>query len=199
MLQWDELSITPDGKYLVIDVQVQDSAFYNNIYIESIYMNAYSKSEDFNDGLENAHTIHIWRDYTTPESTYTDKYKEVGEQGQTYRHLRKCVDIDLIKDNLLFITATNNNAFAPDTPCSCKKTMLLGIVYNKQILYKNSISALQTLNGCTPSKELIDHILNIKAFELSLGTGDYKSAIGYWNNIFKNNKVVSHTKCHCHD
>ena len=48
MLQWDELRITPDGRYLIIDVEVQNLAFYDNIYIESLYFVTYKNPDDFN-------------------------------------------------------------------------------------------------------------------------------------------------------
>ena len=200
MLQWNELRITPDGKKLIVDVQVQEMSYYDNIYIETLALSAYSKPEDYDPTkLRGGTTLYLWRDFDAqvgPE----EEYMEIGEQGQHYRHLRKCIDIDSISDNLFFITATNNDDFAEDTPCSCKETSILGIVYNKQLLYRNSINALKTMNNCTPSKELIDYILNVKVFEMAINVGDYRTAITYWNNTFKKNihSVTSNCGCYGH-
>ena len=46
MLQWNELRITPDGRYLIIDVEVQNLNFYDNIYIESLYFVTYKNPSD---------------------------------------------------------------------------------------------------------------------------------------------------------
>ena len=43
MLQWNELRITEDSKHLVIDVQVQNLDYYENVHLQSLYMNVYKK------------------------------------------------------------------------------------------------------------------------------------------------------------
>ena len=47
MLQWDELRITPDGKFLIVDVEVQNLDYFKDVYLESLQMNVYSKADDF--------------------------------------------------------------------------------------------------------------------------------------------------------
>ena len=43
MLQWNELRSTPDGRYLIIDVEVQNLNFYDNIYkiAQILYLGIY--------------------------------------------------------------------------------------------------------------------------------------------------------------
>lgn len=180
MLQWNELRITPDGKLLIVDVEVQHLDYYKNVGIESIYINAYKTIEDFKEAIPDDSSILVW---TTEDASVT--------------HIRKYIDIDTISDKLLFVYAVANGTPTEDTPCGAKDKLLVGVVYNKAILYHNSITTISTLNDCTPSKDLIDYILNVKAFELSLEVGDYKSAISYWNKTF-GKQVITKTKCGCH-
>ena len=196
MLQWNELRITPDGRYLIIDVEVQNLNFYDNIYIESLYFVTYKNPSDYDPISDKGTKIFLWRDYDTvplPEEHYAD----VGEEDQHYKRLRKFIDLEGIDNNLFFVHAIANGEAAEDTPCGTKEHELLGVTYNKGLLYKNSIKALSTIDNCTPSKKLIDYILNIKAFNLSLEVGDYQEAIEYWNGLFKS-QVKNKTNCGCH-
>lgn len=196
MLQWNELRITPDGKYLIIDVAVQNLSYYKNITIESLYFVTYKNPSDCDPINDKGTKIYLWRDYDVVPLP-GEHYQEVGEAGRHYIRLRKFVDLEAIGDNLFFVHAIVNGEASEDTPCGAKEHELLGVVYNKALLYKNSIEALSTMDGCTPSKELLDYLLNTKAFELSLEVGDYQGAIEYWNGLFKK-QIVNKTKCGCH-
>lgn len=189
MLQWNELRITPDGKYLIVDVEVQNLDYYENIHINTLTLQVYSKTGK-------SHTLYIWRDYSVPQIQGED-YREVGQNGVTYKHLRKVIDIDTIGDCLFFVTATNNDDFADDTPCGVKDTVLHGSVYNKYLLYSQSIKALKTMNNCTPSKSLINYILQFKMFELALELGDTELAVTYWNNCTKGKLSNTSNTCGC--
>ena len=191
MLQWNELRITPDGRYLIIDVEVQHLDYYANVYLESVAFNVFNKSEDYLE-YPNDKAINVWKDSTL------DVYPPNTESGQV-KHIRKFIDLDgtNIQNGLFLVYAVANGEPTEDTPCGAKDRVLVGITYNKGLLYKNSIAALGTMNNCIPSKDLIDYILRTKAFELSLATGDYKAAIDYWNGTFK--KAITHKNhCGCH-
>lgn len=183
MLQFNELRVSPDGKYLFIDVEVQNLDYYENVYIQSLYMNVYSKSNDFVDTMPDDKSILIW---------------EEPEEDSTVKHIRKVIDIDTIGDNLFFIYAVAKGEPAEDTPCGGKESILTGITYNKSLLYKKAMSAINTIEDCTPSKELIDFILSTNAFTLSTEVGDYRSAINYWNETVKKQKMTIKNKCGCH-
>jgi hypothetical protein len=190
MLQWNELRITPDGKYLIIDVEVQNLDYYENVYINTLSLQIYSN-------LDTSHTIYIWRDSTVPAIT-DENYREVGDEGVQYKRLRKVVDIDSIGDCLFYVTATNTDDFAEDTPCGVKQTILHGAVYNKYLLYTQSIKALRAVSNCTPSKDVINYILQFKMFELALETGDKDTAITYWNKCVRGKLPVVTSNCGCY-
>lgn len=193
MLQWNELRITPDGKYLIIDVEVQNLDFYEKIHIETLWMEVFDNADNYK---SKGRKFYIWRDYNAPNPT-GEEYESVGEEGTTYKRIRKFIDIDSIGDNIFFIHATNNDDFASDTPCGAKEISLDGIAYNKRLLYNNAIKLFSKQCECTPNDSLIDFILHTKGFELSLEMCDYKGALKYWDFAVKNKGANINYNCGC--
>lgn len=190
MLQWNELRITEDSKHLVIDVQVQNLDYYENVHLQSLYMNVYNKSSDYVAPMPDSKSILLWQ-YEPPQGV-------TEEEEHKPKHIRKFIDIDGLSENLFFVYAIADGEATDDTPCGCKNHVLMGVVYNNQALYRNSINAISTTNTCAPNQELIDYILNVKLFEFSLKVGDYRAAIDFWNTTFKNNDKTPKKSCGCH-
>ena len=81
MLNWNELRITPDGKFLIIDVEVQNLDYFKDVYLESLQMNVYSKAEDFIEAMPDSKSISLWEGDDVPR-----------------KRVRKYIDIDSISD-----------------------------------------------------------------------------------------------------
>ena len=180
MLNWNELRITPDGKFLIIDVEVQNLDYFKDVYLESLQMNVYPKADDFIEAMPDSKSISLWEGDDVPR-----------------KRVRKYIDIDGISDNLIFVYAIAGGEPTEDTPCGVKEQLLVGIVYNKALLYNSSIKTINTIKDCTPDKELIDQILKIKMFDLSIAIGDYKTAIKCWNSMFKK-QITTKVNCGCY-
>ena len=238
MLQWDELRITPDGKFLIVDVEVQNLDYFKDVYLESLQMNIYSKAEDFVAPMPDSKSIILWKEKesTISYEPYTQEdrnnaklndifwdqdidgvwhefvinstnlidiqngsisaYKQIETEYHTKR-VRKYIDIDSISNNLIFVYAIASGEPTEDTPCGAKEQLLVGLVYNKALLYNSSIKAISTISDCIPNKKLIDQILKVKMFDLSVVVGDYKTAINYWNSIFKKQMAIK-VNCGCY-
>lgn len=238
MLQWDELRTTPDGKFLIVDVEVQNLDYFKDVYLESLQMNVYSKAEDFVAPMPDSKSIVLWKEKesTISYEPYTQEDRNnaklddvfwnrdsngvwrpfvinstnlIGIQNGSYlvykkiiteyhtKRVKKYIDIDSISDNLIFVYAVANGEPTEDTPCGAKEQLLVGLVYNKALLYNSSIKAISTINDCTPNKKLIDQILKVKMFDLSIITGDYKTALNCWNSIFKK-QITTKVNCGCY-
>lgn len=190
MLQWNELRITEDSKHLIIDVQVQNLDYYKNVHLQSLYMNVYKESSDYVAPIPDSKSILLWQ-YEPPQGV-------TEEEEHKPKHIRKFIDIEGLSENLFFVYAIAEGEPTEDTPCGCKDHVLMGVVYNNQDLYRNSINAISATNTCTPNQELIDYILNVKLFEFSLKAGNYRAAIDFWNTTFKNNNKTFKKSCGCH-
>lgn len=177
MTQINELRVTPDKKYLIIDVQIPDMDYYENVYLDSIMINT-QKTYDITNSME------PWKTIACDSS----------------KHIRELVEIDGIADNLFFVTILTNGEAADDTPCSLNETYTLGVTCDKYPMYLKGMQFLKQLgNNCEPPNDFIDYILQNKAFELSLLTGNTQKAIDYWKLFFNEKEKSSvSSNCGCH-
>lgn len=179
MLQFNELRITPDRKNLIVDVQVQDMPYYEDVYIDSVII---TTSDKYVTGGLN------------PSNAIPDGYDE----SLHLKHLRKFYPIDGIADYLFFVDVVATGDATEDAPCGAVKS-ISGVVYDKYPLYQQTMQLLQQMQDCDPNTELKDFILQKKAFDIALDLGDYATAIDYWNKFFdKKKKSTVKTGCGCH-
>lgn len=179
MLQWNELRITPDSKFIVLDVEVQNLDFYKDIYIKSIYIEAFNSPDKFINAMPTTSSEEIW-----------------SSEDTTTKHVKKYIDIDTISNNMFFIYALAEGTPAPNTPCNCKDPLLVGVVYDDKLIYNSSVMSILSTRNCAGNRKLLDFIFKEKALELSLKTGDYKAAIGYWEMLTKNTNTITNS-CNC--
>ena len=179
MIQYNELRISQDKKYLIIDVQIQEMDYYENVTLQQIIINT---QDEYNVSGPN---ISISEDRIITECS-----------GK--KHYRTFFPIDGIADNLFFVYTIADGEPTPDTPCGMKDQWILGVAYDKYPMYLKGIQYISQLNkNCEPPSDLIDYILQHKAFDLSLLTGNYLKAIDYWK-MFKDSKEKTVTrKCGC--
>lgn len=177
MLQYNELRITPDKKHLIIDVQVQEMSYYENVYLDTII-------------IDTQKTYSITGPSSNPLMTI-----DCGHS----KHFRQFIDIDSIADNLFFVYTIASGEPTDDTPCGMDASSILGVTYDKYPMYLQGMQYISELNGsCEPPSDLVDYILVHKAFDLSLLTGNYLKAIDYWNKFLNEKEKTVSSKCGCH-
>lgn len=181
MIQLNEYRVTPDKKHLIIDVQIQDLAYYKDVYLDSIYIDTQNTFK---------HTA------PSEKPLFTIDCKQDG--NLTKKHYRGFIDIDSVADNLFFMWVIADGEYSEDTPCGMKDFSTLGVTYDKYPIYQQGMKLLGEMNGCNPPNNLIDYILTNKAFELSLQTGNYETAINYWNSFFSGKEKTVKHKCGCY-
>lgn len=177
MLQFNELRITNDGKYLIIDVQVQNLDYYKNVYIDSI---CFDTQESYN--------------ATGPSS----KAIKVFEAQDNIKNIKISYDIDLLKNNMFFVYAIAKGTPSEDTPCGMKDTITLGITYYKYPLFVTAMKLLKELKGCEVPRHIMDFFLKIEAFNLCIETGNHTKAIEYWNKFYSNTNTQIINTCGCY-
>lgn len=176
MLTFNELRVAPDGKHLIIDVQVQDFPYYEDVYVDTIIVDTQKTYSD-----------------TGPSNKPLFTF-----EGVHTKHYRNYIDIDGIPLSMFFVYVLSTGTPAPDTPCGMGQTSIVGIAYNKEPIYQYSIKMLNSIGGCEPSGELIDYILRQKAFDLALDTGNFSKAIEYWNLFLEESEQVVGSNCGCY-
>lgn len=214
MLHWNELRITPDNRYLIIDVSVDNDSYYDNIVLDSIIIdtqntyvqNGPSSNPIYTFKAEDRYDL----TYSVPEDcncnpVLEDEDKSYcftygGEQSKHIRLILNHTDLNVsLSNNMFFVYAIATGTPAPDTPCGFDNSQIMGTVVNLYSFYQQTMCYIRELeNDCQIPKEFINMILRLKALELSIRTGNYPQAIKYWNKFFlnQNNKVPIYN-CGC--
>lgn len=204
MINFNELRVTPDGRYLVIDVQVQNLDYYKEVYLDSIHIDT---QQTF---IETGPSNKPIYSYIVPDNEqliYTQECncQVVTEQNEDVlldefgtKHIRQFIDIDSIGNNIFFVWVVTKGNPTEDTPCGMKDAITLGVVYNKLPIYNISMKYINSIEGCDIPREFMDFIFRKKAFEVCLEVGNYNQAIKYWNKFFTGIKESQVSNCNCY-
>lgn len=226
MVQFDQLRISDDGKELFIDVHVNTSSYFKNVYLNGIVIiDANSKEKDCKS-----------KDYTgisetnpyAPNNNYVYKSEISGNEKELHLRLTK-TDFDAafvnmnsgggldsskpyakvsfnkpnFSDSLFFVYIICKGADSECTPCvldSSKPTV--GVTFDEKLLYQRVMDYIKQLSdNCTVPREFIDFILLWNGFKASIETEHYVPALKYWQMLFNNPKFINGitTKgCGCH-
>lgn len=207
MINFNELRITSDGKYLIIDVQVQNLNYYKDVYLDSIHIDTQQTFIETGPSNKPIYSYVIPDRVDNQVYTQNDNKKVYTEHGEDVlsdgeplkaKHIRQFIDIDSIGNNLFFIWVVTKGTPTEDTPCGMKNSVTLGVVYDKLPIYNMSMKYINSLEGCDISKEFMDFIFRKKAFETCLEVGNYNQAIKYWNKFFIEIKEPQIINCNCH-
>lgn len=195
MIQYNELQITPDGKYLVIDASVVNSEYFTNMTISEIIIDnqdTYLDSGPSSNPIYNCKISEIESD----SNIYVNEYK------RRIRLILSSEDLKIdLNTNLLFVYIIVEGTPASDTPCGFDNKITLASVYNKYPIYKNYIYLLNEFNNqCKIPQKLIDAILQYKALTLCLSINNNVTAIDYWKKFYGNTiSNISNYKCPCYE
>lgn len=194
MVHFNELRITSDGQYLIIDVAVRNESYYKDVYLDSILID----NQDTYVGTGPSSTPIF--EYTVPTTQIVDgKAKQV--QQKSIRLVLEAIDLTTrsLKD-LLFVYVRVKGTPTPNTPCDMDNITTLGTVVNMYPFYQQAINYIGELaSNCNIPQNFIDFILRTKALELSLKTGNYPDAIKFFNKFFngKDTTVIRKGGCGC--
>lgn len=190
MVRFNELKITPNDEYLIIDVSVEDSTYYNDVILDSIIVDTQDTY------VENG-----------PSSNSIFSHTVTEEDDLHKKHAKVVVKLSelntTIKGTMFFVYVITSGEPSPDTPCELKQTRVIGTAVNMYPLYKQAMLYTRELSdGCVIPKGFVDCVLRIKALDLAIRTGNYIEAIRYWNKLFKRLSLsaieATSTYCTCY-
>lgn len=200
MINFKELRISECDNSLIIDVEVKDDIYYENIYIDQIIIDTQdtylgigpSSNPIYNHTVEETVTqVFTKQDVIDTEVfDYQEEDYVYVSDGGNVKNLRLSIpqsqlNVD-VNSNLFFIYVSTKGIPSPETPCGEDNIITLGVVANLSPIYKASISYLSKITDkCAESRELVDFLLKINALDLALKTCNYQLAIKYWNKFFK--------------
>ena len=218
MLIFNELRITPDQKYLIIDVSVDNQKYYKNIQIDSIIIDTQDTYIDSGPSNNPIFTYNLTEEDSNITQVYTDNYTPVLDEDTSYcyveseekqnksiRLILNYQDLNVsLQDNMFFVYAIATGTPSADTPCGMDNSIVKGTIINLYPIYCKTIQYLKELDdSCVVPKNFMDMIIKLKALELSIKTGNSFQAIEYWNKYFKtlinNNSTFKSKYCGCNN
>ena len=218
MLIFNELRITPDQKYLIIDVSVDNQKYYENIQIDSIIIDTQDTYIDSGPSNNPIFTYNLTEENSNITQVYTDDYTPVLDEDTSYcyveseekqnksiRLILNYQDLNVsLQDNMFFVYAIATGTPSADTPCGMDNSIVKGTIINLYPIYCKTIQYLKELDdSCAVPKNFMDMIIKLKALELSIKTGNSFQAIEYWNKYFKtlinNNSTFKSKYCGCNN
>lgn len=197
MVEFNELRITSDGKYLIIDATMKSDTYYKDRYILSVKVD----TQDTYSSPNNA----------SGSSIELYNYQVEQERGKL-RHIRiTATSEDLngkdLENTMFFVYIESSGDFymgqTNETqdcfiPCGADETTVLGTVIASKPYYDQAMSYINSLSEtCVIPKDFIDFILKSKAMELAVKTGNYPEAIKYYTKFFKDGGMYPSEKGGC--
>lgn len=176
MIEFRKLELEKEGKWLTFDIAISNvedaegTPYFNDVVIEQIQMYT---ADTYVDELPTDRGITIYP--STPED---------GGVKEVHRTIEMPVPADLV-----FIWVKTSKPSRYDLPCSYKGTTDIGVAFDRTKLFKAGLNLLNGLDGCSPNVNFINNLLQMKAFEVALKTGNFSRAIEWWNKFFKNKTV----------
>lgn len=194
MLNFNELRLTPDNKCLIIDVSVENISYFENVTIDSIFIDT-QETWVPNGPSDNAVVV------------YNQEYKELDiiQDGEG-KHIRLEVKkplIDISTKQMYFIYAIADISNAPEvalTFCTCGNEKILGTVVNTYYLYSTLLNGIKEIaSDCGNNKNFINNFLRLQSIDASIKAGNYSLAIKYWNMFFNEDiKEINYKPCGCY-
>ena len=215
MIHFNELRVSSDSNYLIIDTEIDSDSYFNNIILANIAIDTqdtYISSGPSSRAIYNKNLETIYDNvYAVPENCNCNPVLDSTDLSYCFtynidsqRHIRlflSAVELGVNLDTtMLFVYVTASGTPAADTPCGWDNNQILGTVLNLKTIYNKTMDYIKQIdNNCSIPKSFIDMILRIKAVDLSVRTGNYVLAIKYWKKFFSTNisNQVDTTNCGC--
>lgn len=205
MIHYNNLYITEDSKYLVIDVAIDEDSIYDDVYLHRIAIDT-QDTYITNGPSNNAKIIFLEEgDVEKPSMNGIGEVKNSGKGVKKVKHTKltlsaKDLGVNLNKD-MLFIYSTASGFIPEDKPDVIKyiTDTILNVVVNTYEVYKSIIPLIKEIGElCKDPISFIDRELQIKAVEYSIKNSNYLLAIKYWKKYFMDNTITSSSnKCNC--
>jgi hypothetical protein len=216
MIVFNECRIDSEGKYLIVEASVENLDYFKNVFIESIVIDT-QDTYSANGPSQNA----VYKkDFTNTENkkilSQTDKTQIYDEEEvleiycdekDLIKNIRLRIPVadialDSLNDNIFFVyIQAGGDPVASDgfAPCGMDDEYTMGIAINLRPIYNMAMGYIRELdNNCETPRGFIDMILRLKAFELSLKTGNYQTAFKQWDKLKNKAVVPSKKNCGCH-
>lgn len=203
MVEFKELYINPDEGYLVVEANVKDLCYYDNVYLDELIIDTqdtYTPS-----GPSSSHTFRVkLDDYSSIPNTdnlcstfngLLPKEEEVLYGRKSFRYKLNIKDIKA-DNKLVFVYVKVKGIPSSDTPCGMDNIYTLGVTYDTKALYNKIIPLFK--NREDNKQALLDSLINLKAFNMYFDLGEFNKVIDVWKSFSPESNANITSKCNCH-
>lgn len=185
MIVFDELRITNDAQYFIIDARVRSEDYYTDVYIDKIVIDT---EETFTEG--------------GPSSNPVYTYNVSGDQKSVRIILNKndenLLTLKNFTNHLFFVYAVAKGTPSSDTPCGLDNVNTLGVTTYMGDFYNYFMQNIKEIGqSCTIPQNFINALLRWEAVNTSIDSGHYTQGIKYYNQWFKDGVGTSSSTVNC--
>lgn len=183
MVIFNELRISDDKQKLIVDCQMQDLSFYDEMGIQSIYIDWY---KNFNlSGVRSDNAICIFE----------------NKKSSPVRAVRKCLNVRNLTEKfgtttfangLFYVIVTCDGDIKSDVsimPCGYDNTVDVGIVPDWELLYSVGMRYVLKMssdcNPCADTSAYENFIILWNSFRLAVETCDFGMIKTLWDKIVR--------------
>lgn len=208
MLHFNELKITQDGKYLIIDVSIDESSYFDTVSLDSVVIDTQDTYVSNGPSSTPIYTYKVGEDYSQIYSSPDNRQVLISalepvlvKNELENRRVRLSLDATTLgvqlNNTMFFVYVIATGTPSSEAPAGTTNPMIMGTVVNLYQFYQKSIYYLKGISKgcCEVPKCFIDFILRYKALELCIKTGNYTEAIKYWKKFFMDKTSLFNNSC----
>lgn len=213
MIVLNECRVSHDGKALIVEATVENLSYYKSVYIDSVVVD--TQKTFLNSGPSNNPVFikQFTSDYPQVDvlddcgSLRTDEECKCGNiytsKKKGHKNIKLYISAEDMKlsnlnDDIFFVYVVATGVPAACTPCGMDNQYTMGVAVNMRPIYNKAMSFIRELDkDCATPRGFVDMILRLKAFELSLKTGNYPIAFKQWEKLFKEKVTITPRNCGC--
>ena len=175
----EQCRIDSEGTQLIIEAEVENLEWYKDVFIDSVFIETEATNSNTPASSPIIEGIH------KKKIKYCINAKDIGK--------------GTFNDSIFYVYIRVTGVPSIDCPCGMDREYTLGIAVNMRPIYNQAMQFIRELdNTCDIPRGFIDMILRLKAFELSLKTGNFIVAQKQLDRLFKNKVgVVPSKNCGC--
>lgn len=202
MVIYDQLRISDNGQALIINAHVNNSRYFDNVYLKRITICTEDQVSELNPFYSSNNFIY-----------QEDINSDVKRRTATKRDLNLILTKNDFNEKFKASDLSRNMFFVyvecagiPDShvPCRLDEMTTLGVTFDYGIIFNSAMNFTKELaDTCNIPQNYINFILNYEALKMSIETEHYIPAINFWKNIvgqkgiFNSNNINS-KPCGCH-
>lgn len=185
MVIFNECRIVKGGRDLIIDIEIDSLTYYKDVYLKAIYIDKSSNFKNSTNPSDKAYKMNL-ADIAEIDGNPTTNIKSYRLKINS-----ATLGLESFSNDIFFIYVEVEGLPTEDTPCCKYNKYTMAVAIDLNPVYNIAMNHIKALSDdCKINTDFINSILRYKALDLAVKTGNYTSAIHWWNK-FKGTTITS--------